>query len=108
MQYRVPRREFLLGIGAVTGAAAATAFPFKKLRAADLLYPPMDLSYFDTPISPRPAEIHFGYASFTWAGSDWPALAAIAALGSPAIQLRSNAVNESARPADWRAWLDKP
>src|SRR6184192_1587429 len=107
MQYRVPRREFLLGIGAVTGAAAATAFPFKKLCAADLLYPPMDLSYFDTPISPGPAEIHFGYASITWDGNDRQAIEDIAALGFPGIQLRSNVLKEFASAAELRALLER-
>src|SRR5437773_4156880 len=107
MQYRVPRREFLLGIGAVTGAAAATAFPFKKLCAADLLYPPMDLSYFDTPISPGPAEIHFGYASITWDGNDRQAIEDIAALGFPGIQLRSNVLKEFASATELRDLLEK-
>ena len=107
MQYRVPRREFLLGIGAVTGAAAAIAFPFKKLCAADLLYPPMDLSYFDTPISPGPAEIHFGYASITWDGNDRQAIEDIAALGFPGIQLRSNVLKEFASATELRDLLEK-
>src|SRR5437016_12621934 len=94
MQYRVPRREFLLGIGAVTAAAAATAFPFKKLCAADLLYPPMDLSYFDTPIPPGPAEIHVAYASITWDGNDRQPIQDVAALGLPGIQLRRSALQE--------------
>src|SRR5207245_9154754 len=107
MQYRVPRREFLLGIGAVTGAAAATAFPFKKLCAADLLYPPMDLSYFDTPISPGPAEIHFGYASISSNGNDRQAIEDIAALGFHGIQLRSNVLEEFAGATELRDLLEK-
>src|SRR5437773_11976857 len=107
MQYRVPRREFLLGIGAVTGTAAATAFPFKKLCAADLLYPPMDLSYFDRPISPGPAEIHFGYASITWDGNDRQAIEDIAELGFPGIQLLSNVLIEFAISSCMLYFLEK-
>src|SRR5437773_11557157 len=107
MQYRVPRREFLLGIGAVTGAAAATAFPFKKLCAADLLYPPVDYAYFDPPTSPGPAEIHCGYASITWDGNDRQAIEDIAALGFPGIQLRSNVLKEFASATELRDLLEK-
>ena len=105
MQCRVPRREFLRGIGAVTAATAA--FPLKKFCAAEFLYPPMDLSYFDRPISPAPGEIHFGYASITWSGNDRQAIEDIAALGFPGIQLRANVLKEFSGPAELRALLEK-
>src|SRR3989442_16012860 len=62
MQSRVPRREFLLGMGAAAAATAATSFPTEAVWRAHPLYPPMDLSYFDTPISPAPAAI----SSIAW------------------------------------------
>ena len=110
MQCRVARREFLRGIGAATAwtaAAAASPFPFKTLCAEERLYPPIDLSYFDTPISPGPGEIHFGYASITWNGSDRQAIDDISSLGFPGIQLRANAINEFASPVELRDLLEK-
>lgn len=110
MQWRAPRREFLIGIGAVTAVTAATAaspLPFKKLCAAEVLYPPMDLSYFDKPISSAEHEIHFGYASITWNGNDRQAMDDISSLGFPGIQLRANAIKEFAGPAELRELLEK-
>lgn len=107
MQCRVRRREFLAGIGAATATTAAFSFPGKRLFAAEPLYPTRDLSYFDTPISPAPGEIHFGYASITWNGNDRQAIEDIGALGFPGIQLRANAIKEFASPADLRELLEK-
>jgi inosose dehydratase len=107
MQYRLPRREFLLGIGAAAVAASVPSPACESLRAAGLLYPPMDLSYFDTPISPAPSQIHFGYASITWNGNDRQAIEDIAALGFPGVQLRANAIKEFASPAELRDLLEK-
>src|SRR5947208_1613192 len=107
MQYRMPRREFLLGIGAAAVAASVPSLACESLRAAGLLYPPMDLSYFDTPISPAPSQIHFGYASITWNGNDRQAIEDIAALGFPGVQLRSNAIKEFDSPAELRDLLEK-
>ena len=75
MTHRMARREFL---GAMTALAAASAFPCKALLARERLYPPMDLSHFDTPITPAPSEIHFGYAAITWGGNDRQAIDDIA------------------------------
>lgn len=107
MLYRMQRRDFLLGIGVVAGASALPCFPGVSLRAAGRLYPPMDLSYFDTPISPAPSEIHFGYASITWNGNDRQAIEDIAALGFPGIQLRSNVLKEFYGPVELRELLEK-
>ena len=52
MRHRIPRREFL---GAMTALAAASAFPTSPLLAREVLYPPMDLSNFDTPLAPAPS-----------------------------------------------------
>jgi inosose dehydratase len=107
MQSRIARREFLLGAGALTVVTTASAFSWEKLEAAEPLYPPRDLSYFDTPISPGPGEIHFGYASITWNGNDRQAIEDIASLGFPGIQLRANVVKEFASPAELRESLEK-
>jgi len=103
----MPRREFLWGIGAIAAATAVPSFPGASLRGSERLYPPMDLSYFDTPISPGPGEIHFGYASITWNGNDRQAIEDIAALGFPGIQLRSNVLKEFASATELRDLLEK-
>jgi len=106
MQYRMPRREFILGMG-VAAVTAVSSFPHEKVWAAEALYPPMDLSYFDTPISPGPSEIHFGYAAITWGGNDRQAIADIAALGFHGIQLRANVIKEFGSAAELRNLLEK-
>src|SRR5260370_18070116 len=102
MTHRIPRREFL---GAMSSLAAATAFPHDTLFARERLYPPMDLSHFDTPITPAPSEIHFGYAAITWGGNDRQAIEDVAAVGFRGIQLRSNSIPEFVRPAAVRHLL---
>ena len=104
MLSRMPRREFMSGLGAL---AAASTLPASALALRQPLYPPIDLSYFDTPISPAPSEIHFGYASITWNGEDRQAIADIAALGFRGIQLRANAIKEFASPPELRELLEK-
>ena len=102
MIQRIPRRDFL---GAMTTLAAASAFPTSALLARDLLYPPMDLAHFDTPLTPAPSEIRFGYASITWGGKDRQAIEDIAAVGFQGIQLRSNAIAEFGSPVAVRDFL---
>jgi inosose dehydratase len=104
MNSKFPRREFLTGISAL---AAASCFSVKELRARERLYPPVDLSYFDTPIPPGPSEIHFGYAAITWGGNDRQAIDDVAALGFHGIQIRSNAVEEFGSPQPLRDLLAK-
>jgi inosose dehydratase len=87
----ISRREFISGAGV---AAAYSLLPSPVLKAFEPLYPPIDLSYFDTPITPAASDIHFGYAAITWNGDDRKAIEDIAALGFPGIQLRSNALQE--------------
>jgi inosose dehydratase len=98
------RREFLSGIATI---AAGASLPAQLLSATsgsaaprDILYPPMDLSYFDSPIPPGPSEIHFGYAAITWGGNDRQAIADVSSLGFPGIQIRSNAVDEFKIPQE--------
>ncbi|MGC1483203.1 MAG: sugar phosphate isomerase/epimerase [Candidatus Acidiferrum sp.] len=104
MESRKPRRDFLAGMGAL---AAAASFPHVLLSAKERLYPPADLSYFDTPIAPAPFELHIGYASITWGGNDRQAIEDISAVGYPGIQIRSNAVKEFGSGSAVREVLDK-
>jgi inosose dehydratase len=109
MPHRLPRRDFLFGVGAAAAATTFASFPpwCVPVLAVERLYPPIDLSYFDTPISPAPGEIHFGYASITWNGNDRQAMDDISSLGFPGIQLRANAIKEFASPAELRDLLEK-
>lgn len=102
MHSKLPRREFLTGVAA---AAVASHLPISSAR--ELLYPPVDLSYFDTPIPPGPSEIHFGYAAITWGGNDRQAIDDVSALGFHGIQIRSNAVEEFGNPQPLRDLLAK-
>jgi len=98
------RRDFLSGLVA---AGAVAALPTTALAAFEPLYPPMDLSYFDTPISAAPAHIKFGYAAITWNGNDRQAIDDIASLGFPGIQLRSNLLNEIPDPSETAKLLEQ-
>jgi inosose dehydratase len=102
----VTRREFLGGVGAITAAAGLPSI-LAYSSLASSLYPPMDLSYFDTPIPPGPAEIRLGYASITWGGKDRQAIEDIAALNFRGIQLRANVIKEFGSPAELRELLEK-
>jgi inosose dehydratase len=93
-------------MGAAAVATAASSFP-AAAWSAEPLYPPIDLSYFDTPISPAPAAISFGYASITWGGNDRQAIEDIASLGFRGIQLRATGIKEFASPAELRELLEK-
>ncbi len=107
MSFRISRRQFLSNAGALAAVTAVSALPGHALLAPEMLYPPMDLSYFDVPISTGPTEIHIGYASITWGGQDRQAIEDIAALGFHGIQLRSNVIKEFASPAELREDLQK-
>jgi inosose dehydratase len=106
MAFCVSRREFLSGLGVMTvGTALPRIAGYASLNPQ--LYPPMDLSYFDTPIAPAPVDILFGYASITWGGNDRQAIEDIASLGFRGIQLRSNVIKEFGSPAELRDLLEK-
>jgi len=90
-QGKVSRRNFLSSAGALI---AASLLPEKLCSASEPLYPPMDLSYFERPLTAAPAEIRFGYAAITWGENDRQAIEDVAALGFPGIQLRANVLKE--------------
>jgi inosose dehydratase len=87
------RRNFMIDLGAL---AAVSILPTRTLAGVlePPLYPPTDLSYFDTPITPAPSDMRFGYASITWNGDDMQAIKDISDLGFRGIQLRSNLLKE--------------
>jgi len=101
------RRHFIVGLGAV---AAASAVPVKTAESAleTRLYPPLDLSYFDRPITRAPGSIRFGYAAITWSNNDAQAIKEISELGYPGIQLRSNILKDyGERPSALRDLLNQ-
>lgn len=57
MSAQKSRRDFLINLGALT---AVTALPVEALANTlePPLYPPIDLSYFDTPIKPAASASH--------------------------------------------------
>jgi inosose dehydratase len=105
MKYQVSRRKFMNGLGAFA-LAAVTAGREGHALAEPLLYPPIDLSYFDTPISDAPAEIRIGYAAITWGDNELQAIEDISALGFRGIQLRANAIKDF-QPGQLRDILEK-
>ena len=104
----IARRHFLENAAALAAGSLLppVACALKHASASTaLLYPPIDLSYFDTPITAAPSEIHFAYAAITWGGNDRQAIEDIASLGFPGIQLRSNCIEEFGSPAAVRDLL---
>ncbi|HLJ26230.1 MAG TPA: sugar phosphate isomerase/epimerase [Candidatus Angelobacter sp.] len=99
------RRQFVQGVGAAIASGLTASIPAHALLPPDLLYPPIDLSYFDTPISGASGDIRLGYAAITWAGNDRQAMEDIAGLGFPGIQLRANAIQEFGSAAQLRDLL---
>ena len=101
------RRHFIISLGAV---AATSALPGKTIAGGiePVLYPTVDLSYFDQPIAPAPANIRFGYAAITWNGKDAEAIKEISELGFRGIQLRSNILKDYGdRPKALRDLLEQ-
>jgi inosose dehydratase len=93
------RREFFVRVGAAAVGAMLPAARWRAAQAGEVspaMYPPMDLAYFDTPVAPAPADLKFGYSAITWEGNDLQAIADVAAVGFPGIQLRSNVVKQYA------------
>jgi inosose dehydratase len=107
MSFGVSRRSFIRGLGATIAAGVTFPHPAQAALSRGLLYPPADLSYFDTPISSAPGEIRIGYAAITWGANDRQAIDDIAALGFPGIQLRANAVDEFGSGSQLRDLLER-
>ncbi len=104
----VTRRRLLAGVAAA--GAASMCSPLLQKAAGELagparLYPPMDLSLFDTPVHRGTWDLRVGYAAITWDGRDGEAIEQIAAVGYPGIQLRANALKEYPDPKKLEAAL---
>src|SRR6266850_4070032 len=107
MSSSISRRHFIASLGA---AAAASTLPVSALAGIlqPSLYPPVDLSYFDRPLTSAPADIRFGYAAITWNGKDEQAIKDISEIGFSGIQLRNNILKEYGdRPKALRDLLDQ-
>jgi inosose dehydratase len=91
------RRDFVVALGTVAASSCLPAVAgsrFPAIFGAERLPPPMNLPHLDPSVSPAAADIHFGYAAISWNGNDRQAIEDIAALGFPAVQLRSNVLTE--------------
>jgi inosose dehydratase len=90
------RREFL---AALAGTGALAALP-RTVRAsvAGPLYPPMNLSVFDTPLHRGATEIRLGCAAMTWGDNAANAINDIAADGFAGIQLRAPTLDQYPDP----------
>ena len=104
----VTRRRLLAGLATVS--AASVCSPLLQTAAAELtgparLYPPMDLSLFDTPVHRGAWELRVGYAAITWDGRDGEAIEQISAVGYSGIQLRANVLKEHPDPKTLEAAL---
>jgi inosose dehydratase len=106
MPFKITRRNFLAGLGAAAAASVASSEPAWALFDPPL-YPPIDLSYFDTPITPAPADIRLGYASITWSGNDRQAIEDISGLGFRGIQLRANVIKDFSSAGELKELLQK-
>ncbi len=93
MKFRVSRREFIGSLGIAAAATVASSIPAHAIFEP-MLYPPMDLAYFDKAISAAPPEIRVGYAAITWGDKERQAIDDISSLGYRGIQLRANAIRD--------------
>jgi inosose dehydratase len=104
----VTRRRLLGGLAAASGASMCQTLLQKaaaEMVGPGRLYPPMDLSLFDTPVHRGAWELRVGYAAITWDGRDSEAIEQISALGYPGIQLRANVLKEHPDPKTLEAAL---
>jgi inosose dehydratase len=90
------RREFLAGL-AGAGALATLPSPVRA-SAAGPLYPPMNLSAFDTPVHHGETEIRLGCAALTWGDNAANAINDISADGFAGIQLRAPTLDQIPDP----------
>jgi inosose dehydratase len=87
------RRKFLISLSALTATSLFSVDALAEVTE-EPLYPPIDLSYFEKPLTPAPASIKLGYAAITWGGNDALAIKEISEVGFRGIQIRANAVKE--------------
>lgn len=92
------RRHFLTGIGAATAFAYVGESRANALARSSLLYPPMDLSYFDRPLDHGPGEITLGATATISGGNHQQVIGAVSALGYPGIHLDSDTLKEFPDP----------
>lgn len=93
-------------VARAAGADAGVAAPAAPKRRP-VSYPPVDVAYFDKPITPVPFPIAFGCAAITWKDSPRKALEDISGAGYRGVQLMANAIKEWPDPAALRAELAK-
>ena len=98
----VTRRRLLAGLA--TASAASMCSPLLQKAAAEIagpgrLYPPMDLSLFDTPLDRGAWKLQVGYAAITWGSNIDQAIEQISAAGYPGIQLLGNVLKAHPDPA---------
>jgi inosose dehydratase len=104
----VTRRRLLAGLA--TAGAASVCSPLLQKATAGItgparLYPPMDLSLFDTPVDRGAWELRVGYAAITWGSNIGQAIDQISAAGYPGIQLLGNVLKEHPDPKTLEAAL---
>lgn len=91
------RRQFLAGF-ASAGALAGMPRAARAGLAGGPVYPPMNLSAFDTPLHRGEAEIRLGCAAITWSDNAARAIDDVAADGFAGIQLRSPTLDQYPDP----------
>src|SRR5882724_4848631 len=107
MSSSLSRRQFIASLGAVAAASTLPVNTFACILQPSL-YPALDLSYFDRPLTSAPADIRFGYAAITWNEKDDQAIKDISEIGFRGIQLRNNILKEYGdRPKALRDLLDQ-
>jgi inosose dehydratase len=90
------RREFLAGLA--SAGALATVPRGARASIAGPLYPPMNLSLFDTPVPRGETEIRLGCAAITWSDNAAKAIDDISADGYAGIQLRAPTLDQYPDP----------
>jgi inosose dehydratase len=104
----VTRRRLLAGVAAA--GAVSLCPPLLQKAAGEIvgparLYPPMDLSLFDTPVHRGAWDLRVGYAAITWGSNIGQAMEQISAAGYPGIQLLGNVLKEHPDPKTLEAAL---
>jgi inosose dehydratase len=90
------RREFLAGLA---GAGALATLPRNLCASvAGPLYPPMNLSAFQTPVPRGETEIRLGCAAITWGDNALNAINDVSADGFAGIQLRAPTLDQYPDP----------